>query len=175
MSIQTSRGVSEFEPKLVMRYPDFDWDKLWENYVDSVRTACQIAGRYGLKFALEGHPHVIVSHVDSFLRLHKEVGCANLGMNYDTAMQGDQREHQGISIRKLGKDRLFHMHVRDSDSLTCHQLPIGCGVIDWNCVIDELKKMDYDGYLSLEYAKYADPVRWLSFSRDYLMRIIEDI
>ena len=168
-------GVNLFEPKMVMTYPEFDWDELWDNYVDSVRTVCDIADQYGLKFALEGHPHVIVSHVDSFIRLYKEVGRKNLGMNYDTSMQGDQREYQPISLRKLGKKRLLHMHVRDSDSVACHQLPIGCGVYDWDGIITELKKMDFDGYLSLEYAKYADPIRWLTFSKRYLEEVIDRI
>ena len=52
-------------------------------------------------------------------------------MNYDTGMQSDQREHVPISIRKLGS-RIFHLHVRDSDSLVVHQLPIGQGLLDWD-------------------------------------------
>lgn len=168
-------GLAKYEPKLVMDYPEFEWDRLWDNYMDSLRTACDIAEQYGLKFALEGHPHVIVGHVDSFLRAYKEVAKPNFGMNYDTSMQADQREHPGISLRKLGRQRLLHLHVRDDDSLSCHQAPVGCGLIDWDAVIRELKKMDFDGFLSLEVANYREPVRWIKFSRDYLRETIERV
>ena len=165
-------GLSSYEPKLVMNYPDFDWDRLWDNYIDSLKSICDIAANYGLAFALEGHPHVIVSHVDSFLRAHKEAARKNFGMNYDTSMQADQREHPAMSLRKLGKQRLMHMHVRDDDSLASHQVPVGMGLIDWDGVVMELKKMDFDGFLSIEISKYKDPVRWLKFSKEYLEEVI---
>jgi sugar phosphate isomerase/epimerase len=121
---------------------------------------------------LEGHPHVIVSHTDSFLAFHKDVGRDNFGMNYDTGMQTDQREHVPVSIRKLGK-RIFHLHVRDSDSLVVHQLPIGQGLLDWDAIIAELINIDYDGYLSIELGGYLEPTRWVKESRDYLARVLD--
>jgi sugar phosphate isomerase/epimerase len=93
-------------------------------------------------------------------------------MNYDTGMQTDQREHVPISIRKLGK-RIFHLHVRDSDSLVVHQLPIGQGLLDWDAIVGELIATGYDGYLSIELGGYLDPARWVAESRDYLARVIE--
>ena len=79
-----------FSPKISFDYPPFDWDEVWSSYVSSIQRCCDIAARYGLRLALEGHPHVIVSHTDSFLAFHREVARENFGMNYDTGMQTDQ-------------------------------------------------------------------------------------
>jgi sugar phosphate isomerase/epimerase len=161
-----------FSPKISFDYPAFDWDEVWSSYVSSIQRCCDIAAGYGLRFTLEGHPHVIVSHTDSFLAFHQEVARENFGMNYDTGMQTDQREHVPISIRKLGR-RLFHLHVRDSDSLVVHQLPIGQGLLDWDAIVAELIAIGYDGYLSIELGGYLDAARWVRESRDYLARVIE--
>ena len=144
-----------FSPKISFSYPPFDWDEVWSSYVSSIQRCCDIAASYGLRFALEGHPHVIVSHTDSFLAFHRDVARPNFGMNYDTGMQTDQREHVPISIRKLGQ-RIFHLHVRDSDSLVVHQLPIGQGLLDWDAIVGELIATGYDGYLSIELGGYLD-------------------
>ena len=93
-------------------------------------------------------------------------------MNYDTGMQSDQREHVPISIRKLGK-RIFHLHVRDSDSLVVHQLPIGQGLLDWDAIVGELIAAGYDGYLSIELGGYLNAPRWVAESRDYLARVMD--
>jgi sugar phosphate isomerase/epimerase len=161
-----------FSPKISFSYPPFEWDEVWSSYVRSIQRCCDIAANYGLRFALEGHPHVIVSHTDSFLAFHKDVARENFGMNYDTGMQSDQREHVPVSIRKLGR-RIFHLHVRDSDSLVVHQLPIGQGLLDWDAIVAELINTGYDGYLSIELGGYLDAPRWVRESRDYLVRVMD--
>jgi sugar phosphate isomerase/epimerase len=170
----TVPGVEYFEPVMKMTVPEFDWDEIWNNYVASIRRCCDIAASYGLSFSLEGHPHVIVCHTDTFLRFYDEVKRDNFGMNFDTAMQADQREHIPVSIRKL-KHRIIHMHVRDSDSLVTHRLPVGKGVLDWHAILGELKRANYQGFLSIELGKYADPVKWVAESKLYLEHVMQEI
>lgn len=167
-------GLVKFEPKLKFTYPDFDWDQIWENYRENMRLCADIAAAHGLRFALEGHPHVIVSHTDSFLRLFDQVPHPALGMNFDTGMQAHQREYIPWSIEKL-KQKIFHMHVRDSDSLISHQLPIGQGVLDWKEILTTLQRVRYEWYLSIELTKYQDPVPYLLQSRLYLERILAEL
>jgi sugar phosphate isomerase/epimerase len=165
-------GYEAFEPKLKMQLPvDFDWDAVWTNYVDSLRQASEIAGSFDLRLALEGHPHVIVSHTDSFLRLFDQVPNQRLGANFDVALQFVQREYIPWSIYKL-KKRIFHVHARDSDGLACYSLPVGNGIIDWDGVVQALLDVGYDGYLSLELGRYAEPSRYAKQSLDYLRQVI---
>lgn len=165
-------GYESFEPKLKMQLPEnFDWDAVWSNYVDSMRQVTAIARGYGLRLALEGHAHVIVPHTDSFLRLFDQVSDPALGANFDVAWQFVQREFIPWSIYKL-KDRIFHVHARDADGLACYSLPVGDGILDWDGIVQALKANGYDGFLSLEMGRYADPARYAKQSLDHLRQVI---
>lgn len=168
------RGQDKFNPKLQMELPpDFDWDAIWRNYVDSIQTCTKIAAENGLRFALEGHCHVIVSHTDTFLRLFDHVPDASLGTNFDTGWQFMQREYLPMSIHKLGK-RIFHVHAKDSDGLLNYSVPPGLGIVDWDGVVDALQSVGFDGFLSFELGRYQDPKRWLKQAREYLERVIAE-
>ena len=168
-------GVQGFQPKLAMELPaNFDWDAVWDNYVDSMHQCTSIAKSHGLRLALEGHANVIVSHTDSFLRLFDRVGDPALGTNFDVAWQFIQREYIPWSIYKL-KERIFHVHARDGDGMSCYSLPVGQGIIDWHGVVRALKDVGYDGFLSLEMGRYEDPRRWRKYSLDYLRAVIAEV
>ncbi|HHV61450.1 MAG TPA: sugar phosphate isomerase/epimerase [Firmicutes bacterium] len=170
--IQT--GASKFSPKLKLSLPeDFDWDAIWNNYVDSIRQCTEIVADHGMKFALEEHCHVIVPHTDSFLRLWDHVKMDALGCNFDTGWQFMQREYLPMSIYKL-KDRIFHVHVKDSDGLLSYGLPPGMGIIDWRGVVKALKDVGFNGFLSLELSRYEDP-SYIDEGRRYLERVISEV
>jgi len=165
-------GMQGFEPKLRMELPKpFDWNAIWDNYVDSMRQCTEIAKRHGLRLALEGHANVIVSHTDSFLRLFDRVSDPALGTNFDVAWQFIQREYIPMSIYKLGS-RILHVHARDGDGTTCYSLPVGSGILDWEGIVQALKDVGYDGFLSLEMGRYNDPRRYRKESLDYLRDVI---
>jgi len=167
-------GIGRFQPKLRMSLPEgFDWAELWETYVASIRTCTEIARSHGLRFALEGHAHVMVPHTDSFLRLWDHVQDDALGFNFDTSWQFIQREYLPWSIHKLGQ-KLLHVHVRDADGLICYNLAPGMGVIDWHGLIQALREIGYDGALSLELGAYEDPHYYAKWTLDYLKRVLAE-
>lgn len=169
-----SRGgypQSSYSPKLTIKLPEgFNWDRTWENYVESIGMCADIAGESGVLLAIEGHLHVIAGTTDSFLRLYDAVKSNSLGMNYDTGWQFIQREYIPISIHKLGK-RLLHVHIRDGDGILHYNLPPGQGIIDWDEVVKSLKYIGYGGFLSFELG-YDENERWLSEGREYIERTL---
>lgn len=168
-------GVKYFDTKLRMKMPpNFNWEKIWENYVDSIGSCADIANDAGLLFALEGHTHTIVCHTDSFLRLFKEVNSNALGMNFDTSWQFMQREYLPMSIYKLGK-KVFHVHTRDSDGQVSYMLPPGQGIIDWEGFIKALKNVGYNGFLSIELGGYSDMKKVVTEGKNYLEGILKKI
>ena len=166
------RGQDKFSPKLQLELPaDFDWPAIWSNYVDSLRTCTGIAADHGLRLALEGHCHVIVSHTDTFLRLFDHLPHEALGTNFDTGWQFMQREYLPMSVYKLGR-KIFHVHAKDSDGLLNYALPPGQGIIDWDILVEALHDVGFDGFLSFELGRYTDPRRWLKQACEYLEGII---
>ncbi len=166
-------GVKYFDTKFKMKLPaDFNYKKIWENYVDSIATCTDIAKDNGLLFALEGHTHTIVCHTDSFLRLFDAVKSNALGMNFDTSWQFMQREYLPVSINKLGK-KVFHVHTRDTDGSTFYSLPPGAGIIDWEGFIKALKDVGFDGYMSMELGGYQDMYKVVKEGKEYLDGIMK--
>lgn len=161
-------------PKLRMTLPEgFDWDALWENYVASMKTCCEIATSHGLKIALEGHAHVMVPGTDSFLRLCDHVQSDALGFNMDTAWHMIQREYLPWSAHKLG-DKLLHIHVRDTDGLINNGLAPGMGVVDWHAFVASLQDVGYEGTLSLELGGIENPEYYARWTLDYLRKVMAE-
>jgi sugar phosphate isomerase/epimerase len=168
------RGATLFSPELRYTLPQpFDWDSIWDTYVNTLRECTSIAKRHGLGVALEGHPNVIVSYVDSFLRLFDAIDDNALGMNYDTGMQMIMREYVPWSIYKL-KDRLVHMHVRDTDGLLAYNLPVGKGILPWDEIVRATVDVGYEGVMSLELGGYQDPMPYVIASAGVLRNLIDE-
>ena len=126
-----------------------------------------------MSLGIEAHSYTIISSTDSYLRLFDQVGLPNVGANMDVRWPFLQREYVPLSIHKLG-GRLLHTHVRDGDGLYNYNMPVGMGIIDWRAVVEALKDIAYDGFLSLELSNYQDPIQYLEFSRDYLQSVLAE-
>lgn len=168
------RGIDRPNPKWALGLPrNWNWQKTWDNYVESIRQCLDIAKDGGVTFTIEGHCHVIVSGADSMLRLLDAVdGHPNLGFTLDTGWHLRQREYLPTSIYKLGS-RLKNLHVRDTDGLLSYSLPPGQGIVDWDHVLAALDDVGYDGFMVLEMAGTIDPPRIFSEARITLQRIID--
>ncbi|MBM6596289.1 sugar phosphate isomerase/epimerase family protein [Microvirga pudoricolor] len=169
------RGMmSTPSPKMVMKIPQpFDADAIWENYVDSLAQVTRYCEEKGIKFALEGHAHVIVSGTDAMLRLFDRIPSKALVINFDTSWHFIQREYLPMSVYKL-KDRIGHVHLRDSDGLLFYGAPVGQGIIDMRGLIQTLREVGYDGFLSFEYSGFEDYLGVAGQSKDYIERILEE-
>lgn len=170
------RGVTRVaSPKLVMELPQpFDWEKVWDNYVDSLRIVTQLAKEHGIRFAIEGHTHVIVSGTDAMLRLFDQIKDPAAVVNFDTAWHFMQREYLPLSIYKL-KGRIAHVHCRDADGLLFYGLPPGQGVIDWHGVVRALADTGYNGFLSFEFSGFDECLRFAGEAKRYMERVLSEV
>ncbi|MDI6828995.1 MAG: sugar phosphate isomerase/epimerase family protein [Armatimonadota bacterium] len=94
--------------------------------------------------------------------LHLDVGHANLMTEHNLTLE----------LATLFCDRLEHVHFSDNKGgeLDLH-LPLGVGHIDWNWIVHILKRVGYDGTITLEI--FSDDRDYLLFSRDKLRRLWE--
>ena len=153
----------------------FDWQEVWENYLDSLASCSKIAATKGVKIALEGHPQTILSNSDSFLRLFDKYDIPELGVNLDVAVSAAIfREYPALSIHKLG-NKIFHVHARDTDGSLNYSLPAGSGILDWPMIFKSLRKVEFDGFVSIELGENCrEPEIHLKKSRDYLREVIKE-
>lgn len=154
--------------------PDFDWDALWQSYIETTRECLQRVKAYGMKLSIEHHTHCMIPDATSFLRLWDAIRDPALGYNMDTGWTLSQREYPPVAIHKV-KRQLMNLHVRDVDGLMREFVPVGEGVMDFQAIADTLKTIGFEGYLSIEQDKYrpeemkAICQRYLSMMREYVV------
>ncbi len=155
----------------------FDWDKVWERYVETIGRCADIVKEANLLWAMEHHPFQIVDNTNMDLKLIEDVGSEALGICFDTAQVLLAVEIPAISIYKL-KDRIFHAHLSDNlgSIISPRHLTPGRGRIEWGSVLKALKDVGYDSFLTLEISMPPEildeeHVRGMSFLREVAKKI----
>lgn len=120
----------------------------------AVDELAQLCARHRIRVAYENHPE---TEVDEILDRIKG-GNEWIGVTLDT---GSLAQHGGDpvkAVRQLGKS-LMHVHVRDVPSVASEQsVPIGSGIVDVPGVMQELMRVGYPGWVSIEIPlEAADP------------------
>nr|CAA9254203.1 hypothetical protein AVDCRST_MAG63-2073 [uncultured Armatimonadetes bacterium] len=150
----------------------FDWDALWQTYIDTTKACLERAKAHGLKLSIEHHTHTMIPDAVSFLRLWDAIRDPALGYNLDTGWTLSQREYPPVAIHKT-KKQLMNLHVRDIDGLMRAFVHVGEGVMDFKAVADTLKAVGYTGFLSIEQDKFPGDMkktcqRYLAMMKEYL-------
>jgi sugar phosphate isomerase/epimerase len=162
-----------------------DWERGWEEFVETVERIIRIVEDAGLRYAMEPHPYRYVSNADGMLRLLDHVPSAALGINYDPSHTFPCGDMPHLAIYRLG-DRVFHCHFSDNDGLTNAHWRPGMGKIDWRALLKALQDVGFDGTLSIELEDVPDVATSgrtagplfddeMRKSRDYLLQVSEGL
>jgi sugar phosphate isomerase/epimerase len=158
-----------------------DWDRGWNEFVETVRRIMAVVEDAGLRYAMEPHPYRYVANSDGMLRLLDHVPTPALGINYDPSHTFPCGDMPHMAIYRLGR-RVFHCHFSDNDALTNAHWRPGEGKIDWGALLQALHDVGFDGTVSVELEdvpevatsqrsagpKFDEEMR---LSRDYLQRL----
>jgi sugar phosphate isomerase/epimerase len=137
--------------------PGFDWDRVWDAYVETTKACLARAKTCGMKFSLEQHTHCLVPDAASFLRLWDQIRDDDFGYNIDVGWTLLQREYPPVAIHKVGR-HLMNVHMRDIDGLMRQFPPFGRGVMDVQAIITALKNVGFHGFASIEQDRHpGDP------------------
>lgn len=125
--------------------------------VAALRECCAEAAKSGVRIALEPinrYETTLVNNVTQGLGLIDRVGAENLGLLFDTFHANIEEPSIGESLMAAG-DRLFHVHVADSN----RWYP-GAGHLDFAHILGMLygsvAHIDYSGFISGEFMPYPD-------------------
>lgn len=138
--------------------PGFDWDQLWQSYIETTRACLVRAKAHGMALTIEHHTHTMIPDAPSFLRLWDAIGDEALGYNMDIGWTASQREYPPIAIHKV-KRHLMNLHMRDIDGLMREFVHVGEGVMDFQAVANALKAIGFQGFLSIEQDKHPGDMR----------------
>ncbi|MBN1126099.1 MAG: sugar phosphate isomerase/epimerase [Sedimentisphaerales bacterium] len=151
---------------------DFDWDRIWAQYIDTTKACLERAKAQKMKMSIEHHTHTIIPDTTAFLRLWDAIRDPALGLNLDVGWTLLQREYPPVAVHKAGP-RLMNLHMRDIDGAMRQFVHIGHGVMDFKAICDSLKAIQFEGFLSIEQDKYPGDmeetcIRYLAMMKEYL-------
>ena len=132
-----------------------------ERNADALESLTVAAAPRGIQVMVENVP-TMFGRVDVLKRLfdrvpslgfHLDVGHANLGVPRNTTPE----------LLDAFANRLVHVHVSDNKGGDWDlHLPLGAGLIDWTAMVKELKRVGYDGTITLEV--FSDDPEYLYYS-----------
>jgi sugar phosphate isomerase/epimerase len=150
----------------------------WQFAVDNVRTLGDYAASLGVEIAIELEPFKlsIVNTLDKMDQFLKDVNHPAVRANLDIshlALAGTPPE----SVPNLA-GRIAHVHFSDCDGKVHGDLPPGRGVVNFTPYLDQLKKLGYDGTVSIELEYSPQPekiVEWVTEAYRETNRLMQEL
>lgn len=143
-----------------------------ETNIAAFRRILARAQELGMKLMLENIPPLFNTPRD-LSAVFAEI--PDLGFHLDVGHANLESEHNlTVELASLFASRLEHVHFSDNNggSLDLH-LPLGVGKIDWKWIVHILKRVGYDGTITLEV--FAEDREYLLLSRDKLRKLWAEV
>jgi sugar phosphate isomerase/epimerase len=116
--------------------------------IDALRRMARFASERGIRLVFEATNHLEMGRFVNTALNHKRMieltGCDNIGIQLDW-FHANFEELNPYEAIMDAHPLLWHMHFRDSNSLTP-----GYGTVDFKAVLRALKKIGYVGYCTIE-------------------------
>jgi sugar phosphate isomerase/epimerase len=118
--------------------------------LDALRRMSDYAAQKGVRLVFEATNHLemgkYVNTAMNHRRMIQGTGCDNIGIQLDWFHANFEELNPFEAVLEAG-DLLWHIHFRDSNSLTP-----GYGTVDFKAVMRALKKINYTGFCTIESA-----------------------
>jgi len=186
--------VSCYYPDYFSKYSEYQWE---EKIVPFWKKMVKIARKNGVKFGFEMHVGDSVYNVYTLLKLRKMVGAEEIGACLDLGQIFVFGMDPIACIKQLGKHNAIHnVHAQDTKinpqaisikgvndydnytnlddrSWVFKLVGYGHGSGEWTDIIDTLRQVGYDGYITVENLDALISVEeGLEKAVDFLSRII---
>lgn len=136
---------------------DLTEGKAWQLVLDSFNDFIGECEKFGVYFALEACFGTLTRDYYTTKELLDSVNSKYLVTNMDPSHYNLYGNDVAWVVRRLGKDRIKHVHLKDSvgvprDEWRDFIFPLlGEGTIDWKSFFQALRDVGYSGYFSAEY------------------------
>lgn len=118
----------------------------WEWSREGLVKVAKMAADHGVTMVVE--PQAVDTNLiegcDDAIQMMEEVGAPNVKLMFDTIHVMYRNEVPSDYVYQMGKN-LHHVHISDTD-----RLPPGQGRGDFISVVNALKEVDFEGYLTME-------------------------
>lgn len=144
-------------------------------FVESLKRICDVAHRYNIAVGIEYEPGLIVENAAEVLEVIDLVGSNLLGVNLDIGHSYLNREEPEPIIESL-KGRIWNVHIEDIKNMKHFHLVPGDGDMPFERYLKALKKVGYQGYLTVElYSFPQSPVEVGRRAYQYLFNLLDGL
>jgi len=136
--------------------------------IDCLKECTEFAQEYNIRLTLEPvnrYESNFINTLNEGIEFIKRVGAPNLGILADTFHMNIEEISIYDSIIKA-KDYITHVHFADSN-----RWAPGCGHLDFAKIVQTLKKINYQGYVSAEILPFPDPDSCARLTVEHLNKI----
>jgi len=128
--------------------------KEWKWAVEGLRAAAAHAQKRNVMICLEPlnrFETYFLNTLEDAARLVHEIDAPNVKIHFDTFHSNIEERHPADSLCSVAKD-LGHVHLSEND----RGIP-GTGHVDWKGILQALKDVGYDGWLTIESFARPEP------------------
>jgi sugar phosphate isomerase/epimerase len=149
-------GPQSWAPTFERIGRDLSEERAWSVVLDSFSKIVEAAERNDVVVTVEAVFGMLVHDYYTMRELLEHFESKNLAVNLDPSHLVLYGNDPAWAISRLG-DRVQHVHVKDAIGRPGilgedFAFPfLGEGMVDWRSFFDALKKVEYSGYLSLEF------------------------
>jgi sugar phosphate isomerase/epimerase len=148
MSAEVGASVMIVAPAANMRIKELaSPEDEWKWAVEGIREGAEYAAGMSVKLCIEAwnrYETHLLNRLDQCLAMMKEVDMPNVGIMGDTFHMNIEEANNAEAIRDSGS-ALIHIHLADNN-----RAATGVGQTDFRPVLQALKDIDYQGYLTFE-------------------------
>ena len=149
----------------------------WKTGVDNCRQLADYAAGLGVQIALELEPFPLslLNNVDNMVRFIDDVNHPALQANIDVShlLLADVKPAE---LQKLA-GKAIHVHISDCDGKVHGDLPPGRGVVNFQPYLDEIRKLNIEGAISIELEYSPEPDRieeWVAEAYSATAQLLQD-
>lgn len=157
-----------------------DREKAWNLTVGALQEISTAADSFGVFVCVENHMETLTETARDTVQLVQDVDSDAVKILYDqTNINRIGGESMEAAIA-LQKDYIFHVHVKDQRFERNRRITtlLGEGTVDWRKIVEGLRGIGYEGYLSDEYEKHwvpelPEPEIGMSHNLQYIRGLLE--
>jgi sugar phosphate isomerase/epimerase len=124
-------------------------------FVDSLTRICTVAADFGVRVGIEYEPGLLVESAVEAMAIIERVDSPFLGVNFDIGHSRVFGEPIDATVNLLA-GRIWNVHVEDIKGRKHFHLIPGLGDLPFAQYINALRKINYDGYLTVELYSYPE-------------------
>ncbi|QVL34650.1 sugar phosphate isomerase/epimerase [Telmatocola sphagniphila] len=132
------------------------WQSALKLFIEMIKPVAEHAEKEGVLLLVEPEPELLIETADQFEEFMKHIDSPAIGLNFDIGHSYCVSDDPATTVERLAK-YLKHVHLEDiAATRKHHHLVPGEGVIDFKPVIQSLKKIGYDGWVTIELYPYVE-------------------